>query len=677
MVEPVDSSDLRPRRPGLPVTAARSVFITTVALSLATVVLSGLDGHALAGFRVLPVAAFGVMGMLIVARRPENRLGWLFCAVGIAMGASACSQEFARRALVQSPGSMPGGEVAAWLAGWTPLVGIGLLLGLLPPLFPTGRSLGRRWRPGLWAAWAFIVLGAVGNAFAPQSIEGVPGVRNPYGVESAASAFRVVQAAAGLFGLVALVGGLASLVVRWRRAAGDEAQQLKWFAAGIAVLPVLALVHDSAPSEVDAVFVVALPLVPLTMGVAILRHRLYDLDLVINRVVVYAGLSAMVTGLYLAIVVVSEWALDGSAALGVHAAAALAVAATFQPLRSRTQRAVDRLFYGDRSRPYDALARLGRRLEDAIVPGRVLPGVVESVAGALRVPYVAIEVRQGDEWVPSAEYGRPAGTPERFPMTYQATTVGQLLVCPRAEGEQFSSADRRLLADLARQAGVAAHAVQTTTDLQRSRAALVSAREEERRRLRRDLHDGLGPTLAGVTLGLHAARATLRRDIDRAEAMLDQLEAQVEEAVGDIRRLVYGLRPPALDEFGLTRAVQQHAARMEASPGGLSISVEAPAEGLGPLPAAVEVAAYRIVTEALTNVARHACARWCAVRFVLNGALELEVLDDGKGLSADARAGVGLAAMRERAAELGGSVAVESSDAGTRVWARLPVPEPT
>jgi len=175
MAAAVDTSDLRPRRRGLPVTAARSVFITTVALSLATVVLSGLDGHALAGFRVLPAVAFGVMGMLIVARRQENRLGWVFCAAGIAIGASACSQEYATRALVQSPGSMPGGEVAAWLGGLFPLVMIGLLLGVLPQLFPTGRSLGRRWQTGLWAAWAFIALGVVGNAFAPQDIEGVPG----------------------------------------------------------------------------------------------------------------------------------------------------------------------------------------------------------------------------------------------------------------------------------------------------------------------------------------------------------------------------------------------------------------------------------------------------------------------------------------------------------------------
>jgi len=263
-------------------------------------------------------------------------------------------------------------------------------------------------------------------------------------------------------------------------------------------------------------------------------------------------------------------------------------------------------------------------------------------------------------------------------MTYQATDVGQLLVCPRAGGDQFSSADRRLLTDLARQAGVAAHAVKTTTDLQASRTALVSAREEERRRLRRDLHDGLGPTLAGVTLGLHAARATLHRDLASAERMLEQLEAQVEEAVGDVRRVVYGLRPPALDEFGLTRSVQQHAARIDRSPDGLAITVEAPPDGLGPLPAAVEVAAYRIVTEAITNVSRHAHARSCTVRFVVNGgALEVEVLDDGKGIATDATTGVGLLAIKERAAELGGTAVVESVGTGTRIWARLPVPAST
>jgi signal transduction histidine kinase len=212
--------------------------------------------------------------------------------------------------------------------------------------------------------------------------------------------------------------------------------------------------------------------------------------------------------------------------------------------------------------------------------------------------------------------------------------------------------------------------------LQRSRAELITAREEERRRLRRDLHEGLGPTLAGVSLGLHAARTHVRTAPDEAEALLDTLEAQVEQAVADVRRTVYGLRPPALDEFGLVRAVQLHAARFDGTQGGLRVVVDSPPEGLGVLPAAVEVAAYRIATEALTNVARHAQAQTCTVRLSLNGALEVEVTDDGRGFAAEPDVGVGLAAMRERAAELGGTLSLERPETGARVRARLPIPEP-
>lgn len=250
-----------------------------------------------------------------------------------------------------------------------------------------------------------------------------------------------------------------------------------------------------------------------------------------------------------------------------------------------------------------------------------------------------------------------------------------MLVCARGKDEGLSHADRRLLADLARQAGVAAHAVRTTTALQRSRAELVTAREEERRRLRRDLHDGLGPTLAGVTMGLHAAATLVHANPVEARRLLGSLESQVEEAVADIRRLVYGLRPPALDEFGLVRAVQLHAARFEGSAGGCHVTVDSPPAGLGRLPAAVEVAAYRIVTEALTNVARHAGARSAAVRLCLNGAVELEITDDGCGLPAGQPAGVGMTAMRERAAELGGTLTVESRPGRTSVRARLPAQE--
>ena len=239
-------------------------------------------------------------------------------------------------------------------------------------------------------------------------------------------------------------------------------------------------------------------------------------------------------------------------------------------------------------------------------------------------------------------------------------------------GETFSPSDHRLLADLARQAGVAAHAVRLTAELQRARERLVAAREEERRRLRRDLHDGLGPQLASQTLTLSAARKLLRRDPDAAETLLADATAHAQSAITDIRRLVYALRPPALDDLGLVAALREQAAQYQAS--GVRIAIDAP-ERLPSLPAAVEVACYRIAQEALTNVVRHAEARTCRVALAVGDALCLEVRDDGRGLPPNHCAGVGLTSMRERAEELGGSCTIEPAPGGgTCVRARLPLP---
>jgi signal transduction histidine kinase len=216
--------------------------------------------------------------------------------------------------------------------------------------------------------------------------------------------------------------------------------------------------------------------------------------------------------------------------------------------------------------------------------------------------------------------------------------------------------------------------LRSTTALQRARLELVSAREEERRRLRRDLHDGLGPVLAGIGLGLSAAQTVMGRDPTHAAQLVGRVSGQVEEAVRDIRRLVYGLRPPSLDEYGLYRVLQQHAARFDSA---LAVTVAAPAGGLGDLPAAVEVAAYRIATEAMTNVFRHAAATSCLVELARDGALHVTVTDNGRGLDPGAPAGVGLTAMRERAAELGGQLWVSAADPGTRIRAVLPIPEVT
>jgi len=299
--------------------------------------------------------------------------------------------------------------------------------------------------------------------------------------------------------------------------------------------------------------------------------------------------------------------------------------------------------------------------------------VVETVAQALRLPYAAISLRDGKQEVIAASYGSRVGDPLPLQLTYQGKAIGQLLLCPRAPSEGWSARERRLLDDLARQAGVAAHAVELYTELRRARERLVIAREEERRRLRRDLLDGLGPQLASQTLTLSAASTLLRAD-PTAEELLAEALTHAQTAVTDIRRLVYGLRPPALDDLGLVGALTDQAAQYSAS--GLRVTVTAP-DPFPPLPAAVEVACYRIAQEALTNVARHAQARSAMLTLTVdapNPALTLEVLDDGCGLPAQLHAGVGLASMRERAAELGGTCVVEAaSNVGVRVYARLPL----
>ncbi|TMC17314.1 MAG: sensor histidine kinase, partial [Chloroflexi bacterium] len=263
----------------------------------------------------------------------------------------------------------------------------------------------------------------------------------------------------------------------------------------------------------------------------------------------------------------------------------------------------------------------------------------------------------------------------------QTEQVGELVLAPRAAGETFTSADQRLLKDLAHQIGVAVHAVQLTADLQRltvdlqhSRERLVVAREEERRRLRRDLHDGIGPTLASLFQRLDTVRHLVSRDPDAAVLLVEALKGQVKATIADIRRVVYALRPPVLDELGLISALREHMVYAQES-NGLRVSIEAP-EAMPPLPAAVEVAAYRIILEALTNVERHAHARTCLVRLDLAeaGALCLDITDDGRGLSPHPTAGVGLTSMRERAAELGGECKITSEPTrGTRVWVRLPL----
>ncbi|MGH3470948.1 MAG: sensor histidine kinase, partial [Nocardioidaceae bacterium] len=300
--------------------------------------------------------------------------------------------------------------------------------------------------------------------------------------------------------------------------------------------------------------------------------------------------------------------------------------------------------------------------------------VANTVADSLRLPYVRVEVEREDDGPLAGVHGQPVSEVHEVPLMFRGENLGRLIVAPRTARDPFRPADLGLLADLGRQIGVAAHATRLASALQRSREGLVSAREEERRRIRRDLHDGLGPALAGVALGLDAVHRLAAEHPDQAAALADQLKAEVQASLADVRRLVEDLRPPALDQLGLVGAVRQQARLLTERDPGLEVGVDA--TGIGELPAAVEVAVYRIATEALTNVSRHASARHCRVCISLNGSgqLRLEVEDDGVGLPPSRRHGVGLAAMRERAAELGGSCETGSATlGGTRVAALLPV----
>ena len=427
------------------------------------------------------------------------------------------------------------------------------------------------------------------------------------------------------------------------------------------------------------------------IGISILRYRLWDIDILINRTLVYGALTVTVIGIYVIVVGALGTAIQGSGNLLLSILATGLVAVFVQPLRDHLQRSVNRMMYGERDDPVTVLSQLGQRLEGTLAPDAILPSLVETVAKTLRLPYVAIETRAPhlDEQakddpkpmnvsIPTIAYGSPQSGIIRFPLVYQSETIGQLLVAPRAPGEALNPMDRHLLENIAHQAGMAVHAVSLTADLQRSRQRLVTAREEERRRLRRDLHDGLGPDLASQGLKLAAAKQLLEKDPSSAIPLLEQVMKQNQSTVEAVRRLVYGLRPPALDELGLVAAIRDYVAGMDCN-AVLQTEVTEPEGGLPALSAAVEVAAYRIVLEALTNVIRHAEAKHCVIRFWSDqtgssGNLHIEIQDDGQGLPLARRAGIGLRSMRERAEEVGGSCVIESvAGRGTRVSARFPL----
>ena len=492
--------------------------------------------------------------------------------------------------------------------------------------------------------------------------------------------------------VVYMVLALSAMVWRYRTSLDPVSRrQVRWVVFAFGVFFTLVVALGSLPEILlgqpliswNAQALLFLPVL-FAMAIGILKYRLFDIETKVNRTLVYASLTALVIGIYVLIVGIAGVLFQTSDNLLISVLVIGVVAVLFQPLRERLQGLVNRMIYGQRDDPFEVLSDLGGRLEVTLAPDAMLSAIVETVAHALKSPYAAIAFNEGDEADVAAVYGRPSGETVTLPLVYQGEAIGQMLLAPRDPGQPFNETDQRLLTDIVRQAGVVAHGVRLTADLKRSRERLVTAREEERRRIRRDLHDGLGPVLAGIAMKMDAARNLLRTDPTAADEPLGDLKAQAQSAIADIRRLVYELRPPALDELGLISAIREYATQLNSTGAGndgrvdtnmLVVSIDAPHQ-MPPLSAAVEVAAYRIAMEALTNVVRHAGAARCNVR-ISDGEgdiLELGITDDGVGIPDDRPAGVGIASMRERAEELGGACVIEPLvEGGTRVLARLPL----
>jgi two-component system NarL family sensor kinase len=587
--------------------------------------------------------SLAVVGAIVLRQRPGHVLGWLFVAEGQLQTVSVMLSEY----VLHHPSAG-----AAWIGNYLWLPGMALAAGLFTPLFPDGRPV-RAMRPVAWVALTAIAAASVAFLFVANATTPPP---FPARLTIAAVLVAVACGVAGAIGLL----------IRMARSRGPERRRIGWFftAFSIIVIAQLLPVDPLVPTLASA-------MMPLALGVAMTRHRLFDGDRLLNRTLVYAILTVAVAGVFGLTVGVASNSLGGDGTGAVVAAVVISLG--LAPARTAAQNVVDRFLYGARRDPYRALSDLSRHLTAIVAPEEVLPRLAELIAGVLRLPYVTITL--DGEAVPAAEYGESSGATARLPLVHVGETVGTLRIGLPGTQRFLDPGDERLLQDVAHQTAAAVAGVRLTYQLRRSRDALAVSREEERHRIRRDLHDGLGPTLAGVALGLGAAKRAVAAGSPETAELLGHLETEVRESLDDVKRLVTDLRPTTLEQLGLTEALRQYAETVtRRSQGALKVTVDTGA--LPPLPVDVEIAAYRIVLEAVTNTTRHAGASRCAIDVATDGPnLRLSVLDDGVGLAATPqRPGIGLRSMAERATELGGSCTVAAvAVGGTLVSAVLPL----
>jgi signal transduction histidine kinase len=646
---------------------------------------------------LLTFGAFPVIGYVLATRRPENSLGWLLLGLGLVFGLSAFADSFASYAILGEGASAEVGALFAALAAptWLPIVVLPATFLLL--LFPDGHLPSPRWR---WFARALavgFVLIYLLIMFSPGRMTdaGYPQVRNPIGIEALDALLP------GSYGVLAIipigvVGSLASLVMRFRRSKGIERLQLRWLVTAASIVGILytltfLLSWDSDFLLLQTVTTLSFALIPIAIGVSVLRYRLFDLDLVINKAVLFGALAVFITVVYVAIVV-GVGALVGSRASPVLSAAAAAVVAlAFQPARRRAQRLADRLVYGRRATPYEVLSEFSERVGRTYASEELLPRMARALGEGTGAARADVWVRIGEELRPEATWPDDAEPPARAASSFEDAVVtgaamfepvrhrGELLGALSIEkrpGESLTATEEKLVRDLAAQAGLVMRNVALTEDLlgtieqlRTSRQRLVAAQDEERRKLERNLHDGAQQRLVALTVKVRLLEQLVERDPAQARSIAAKLQGDASEALEELRDLARGIYPPLLADKGLVAALESQARKSV-------VPVTVDAEGVGRYAREAEAAVYFSCLEALQNVAKYASASRATVTLSDgDGRLRFEVTDDGVGFDpAGSSYGSGLQGIADRLAALDGEIEITSAPgAGTTVAGGLPV----
>jgi signal transduction histidine kinase len=648
---------------------------------------------------------YGSFGVFLASRRPGNPIGWLFQAVALASALLVFADEYSIRGQVIATGSLPlAVEVDVILPSLAAIVWPAFIP-LLLTLYPTGRPASRRWWSAVWASVALALLYGPSYFLLPGTLTAAVRqsvslhVSNPIGIPFGSDLNHVVQSPVLL---IPFALALLSVADRWRRSRGDERHQLNWLAAvclliALVLVPYVAIQSGiSIPLWVSWIFGSLLLLgfafgIPGSMAVAILRYRLYEIEVVLNRALVYGALAAFISAVYVGIVVGIGTLIGsrGQPNLGLSIAATAVVAVAFQPVRERIERVANRLVYGQRATPYEVLAQFSHRVAGAYANEEVLPRLARVLGEGMGAASASVWIRGDGQrvaaatWPAEAQVVAPERADRAVTVRHQGEELGTLAVKKRP-GEPVTPVEEKLLADLAAQAGQVLRNVRLTADLQArlqeisrqaielraSRQRIVAAQDAERRRLERNIHDGAQQHLVALAVKLRLAATVAKRDAEKARPSIDGLRRQTKDALETLRALAAGLYPPVLRDGGIAAALSAQTA-LATTPLDVIDHLR------GRYPEDLEAAVYFCCQEAMQNAAKHAHASRITIELGdQEGAVTFSVSDDGQGFDpSTARKGAGMQNMADRIAAAAGSLDVDSRPgAGTVVRGRVPAP---